>query len=120
MFMVLLGSALFFLFKSPSPSSDFLVATIGLIAAVGAGGIGWYASKKFPRTSRRPLWALVSSMIGMAMIVGIEGYQFVIKRSVPNFFLFVLFFLALINSIQQYMKEKKTVSTPPNNNKKIK
>lgn len=115
MFMVLLGIALFFLFKSPSPSSDFLVATIGLIVAVGVGGIGWYASKKFPQTSRTPLQILIFRVIPITLVVGIEVYQLAIERSYSNFFLFVLFFLALINSIQQYMKAKKTVSTPPNN-----
>lgn len=119
MFGVIAAMGLFFFLSSRSSTFGDALFIISLIPVACAFGIGWYARKKFPPKSSTNLRIFVIIMIAMVLIVVGAGYRLVINHSASNFFLFIIVFGCLINSIQQYMKKRKATSILPNNKKEI-
>lgn len=112
---------IFILFRFYSNNTPVLAVSFSLYVICSLS-MSLYAYKKFPLERDRPLWILLINMITMALLSVSIGYQFAIENPV-NFFLFIVFFGGLINSVQryqQYRKERRiAVNTVLNNKKEV-
>lgn len=121
MVMGLVGVVSFFLLSPRSTDFRWFPFVIVSSTFILAISIGWYIRKKFPPLKRST--QLLVGIIAWAFLLGVHGYgyQLAIERSTFNYRSFYIGFIfaALISLFEQYIKERKTASILPNNNKEV-